>query len=219
MLQQLNLKEIERKAWRSTFQDGLWDIYLGLILFSMALSNLLAETSLDDVKRYMIYIGLLILSWAVLWAGKRFITVPRMGRVKFGPLGESRRKKTRLVLFISVAFGVVAFLVTGAVARGEFGQGLPWKVIIPIVYALNMLIVFGLGAYFLDFPRLYLIAVLFALSLPAEMLANTYLHVGIAFYAFAVPALIIVAMGLFYFVKFVRENPVLEVPNDPAGTK
>ena len=55
--------------------------------------------------------------------------------------------------------------------------------------------------------------------MPAEVLVDTYLHVDIAFYAFAVPALIIVAMGLFYFVRFVRENPVLEVPDGPAGTK
>ena len=25
---QLNLKELERKAFRSTYQDGLWDLYL-----------------------------------------------------------------------------------------------------------------------------------------------------------------------------------------------
>ena len=31
MSTQLNLKEIERKAFRSTYQDGLWDIHLGLI--------------------------------------------------------------------------------------------------------------------------------------------------------------------------------------------
>jgi len=27
-----NLTEIEKKAYRSTFQDGLWDIFLGLLL-------------------------------------------------------------------------------------------------------------------------------------------------------------------------------------------
>ena len=34
---QINLKEIERKAFRSTYQDGLWDIYFGLIVVGMSI--------------------------------------------------------------------------------------------------------------------------------------------------------------------------------------
>ena len=33
----LNLKEIERKAFRSTYEDGLWDIYFGLIVICMSI--------------------------------------------------------------------------------------------------------------------------------------------------------------------------------------
>ena len=41
MTEPLNLKEIEKKAWRSTFEDGLWDIYLGSLFFIMGVSPLL----------------------------------------------------------------------------------------------------------------------------------------------------------------------------------
>ena len=37
MSTQLNLKEIERKAFRSTYQDGLWDLFFGLVVVGMAL--------------------------------------------------------------------------------------------------------------------------------------------------------------------------------------
>jgi hypothetical protein len=37
MQTQLNLKEIERKAFRSTYQDGLLDICIGSVVGSMAL--------------------------------------------------------------------------------------------------------------------------------------------------------------------------------------
>lgn len=214
MSENINLKEIERKAWRSTFQDGLWDIYLGMILFSMALSTLVDEITLTEVWRYAVYFGFLIFSMAVLWAGKRFITTPRMGQVKFGPKSESRKRKTRLLLFASVAFGLVVFFLSVGVYRGDFGQGLPWNILFPLIYALNMLLVGGLGAYFLDFPRLYVIAVLFALPIPMVEITKQTLSLDVAFYAFAVPALVIICMGLFYLVKFVRKYPVVEMDHD-----
>jgi hypothetical protein len=216
--QSLNLKEIERKAWRSTFQDGLWDIYLGLWLCSMALSSQL-ETNIEEKFLYIIYFGFVVLAIVVLWAGKRFITIPRMGQVKFGPVRQSRQKKVRLVLFASVAFGLLAWFAGAAVWRGDFGQGFPWDVLFPVVYALNMLIVFGLGAFFLDFPRLYLIAVLFALPVPLNAVLKNYLHVDLIFYAFAVPALMIVCMGIFYLVRFLRENPIREAPDDSGKSQ
>ena len=214
MSENINLKEIERKAWRSAFQDGLWDIYLGMLLFSMALSTMFDESTLTETWRYVIYFGFLIFSMAVLWAGKRFITTPRIGRVKFGLKGETRKRKTRLLLFASVAFGLVVFFLTAAVYRGNFGQGLPWDVIFPLIYVLNMLVVGGLGAYFLDFPRLYLIALLFAIPLPITILVKRTMGLEVDFYAFTVPALIIICMGLFYLARFLREYPVVEMNHD-----
>ena len=37
MTQNINLKALEKKAWRSVFQDGLWDIFLGLLLMAFGL--------------------------------------------------------------------------------------------------------------------------------------------------------------------------------------
>ena len=34
---QLSLKEVERKAFRATYQDGLWDLYFGLIVICMSI--------------------------------------------------------------------------------------------------------------------------------------------------------------------------------------
>ena len=93
MSRDINLKELERKAWRSVFQDGLWDIYLGLLLMALAIYALLSKTKLPEAQQMVIYIGLMAASMLVLWAGKRFITLPRMGRVKFGPRGKTRRRK------------------------------------------------------------------------------------------------------------------------------
>jgi hypothetical protein len=120
-------------------------------------------------------------------------------------------KKDPLLLFASVAFGLAVFFLTAAVYRGNFGQGLPWIVVFPLIYALNMLVVGGLGAYFLDFPRLYLIAVLFALPEPVNVLAKHTLGLDLSFYAFAILALIIICMGLFYLARFLPEYPIVEM--------
>jgi hypothetical protein len=41
MSQSISLKELERKAFRSTFQDGLWDMYLGFLLLMMGMGLVL----------------------------------------------------------------------------------------------------------------------------------------------------------------------------------
>ena len=77
MSEKLNLKELERKAWRSFFDDGLWDIFLGLLLASMGVSGLLDHSSLTDDWGMTIYIGLLVVIMLSFWLARRLITVPR----------------------------------------------------------------------------------------------------------------------------------------------
>jgi len=43
-----NLNEIEKKAYRSTFQDGIWDIFLGLVLLILALGALLSNIGVPE---------------------------------------------------------------------------------------------------------------------------------------------------------------------------
>ena len=148
----------------------------------------------------------------LLWAGKKFITLPRLGRVKFGAKGKSRRKKARLLLFASVVFGFIVFFFASMVYSGGISQDLPWELIFPVIYALNMLVVFGLGAYFLDYTRLYFIAVLFALPVPVEFLLRKFTGIDLDFWHFAIPAAIIVGMGLVYLVRFMRAYPVVDQP-------
>ena len=208
MSQDINLKVIERQAWRSVFQDGLWDIYLGMLLMAMAALTLLSKTNIPKVGQMSMYIGLMGLAMLVLWAGKRLITVPRMGRVKFGPEGKARKMKARVLLALSVLVGVVVFVFVVLALKGNWSEGLPLHLIIPGVWTMNMLVVFSLGAYFLDFERLYLIGVLYALPVPLDIWLDEYAGIKLGFIAFAVPAAIIVTMGLVVFIRFLRDYPL-----------
>ncbi|MBN2065627.1 MAG: hypothetical protein JW771_02335, partial [Candidatus Thermoplasmatota archaeon] len=78
MVDRLNLKEIEKKAYRFTFNDGLYDMTYGTLLVSIAVAPILRE---------MIYLGyiffLIVPAPLIILLGKKYITIPRIGIVKF----------------------------------------------------------------------------------------------------------------------------------------
>ena len=211
MLQKMNLKEIERRAFRSTFQDGLWDIYLGLLLLNWVIAMMLTGTGLPLPWVMVIMLASALLQMLAFWAGKRFVTTPRIGLVKFGPQRQAKMKNLRAVLFLSVLLGVIMSIV----GLGARGNGLPgWLAGIPIpayVWAAQAIVVFGLGAYFLDVTRFYVYGVLYGLPFPVGVLLseNTTLT-GLSSLAitFGVAAGVMILIGVVLFVRFLRDYPV-----------
>lgn len=208
MSHNLDLKELERKAFRSTFQDGLWDIYLGFLLLMMGGAPLITSLGLDG-KGWLLAVDFVLVMFAMgaFWIAKKRITVPRLGQVKFGAGGKARQKKTSLVLFFSVMVGVALLLVMLA-ARGGRADWALSELLIPGVWAVNVLFVFGLAAYFMDFERLYLYAILYAVPVPLWLTAHRWTDIDLGFAAFAVPAGIIIAIGVITLARFLRDYPV-----------
>ena len=148
-----------------------------------------------------------IVSMIFLWAGKRFITVPRMGRVKVGQKGKARKRKARMLVMASVLVGVVLFVIA-LVAYSNPPRQLNLATVFPVVYVLNMLVIVSLGAYFLDFSRLYLIGVMYALPVPLDIALDEFAGIDIGFFAFAAPAAVILFIGTVLFIRFLRDYPV-----------
>lgn len=203
MSKSIDLKALERKAWRSVFQDGLWDIYLGIILSSFAVNAWLDKKPIEDDLRMIGYIGVMVLGMVVLFAGKRFITMPRLGRVKFGVERRKKRRVVQLVLFISVLIGLLLWWLSAVYFGGD--REVPSKWMFPAIWVLNVLAVFGLSAYFFEYERLYLIGFLYALVLPLDVYIKDVIKADLDVYIFLAAALVILAMGLSYLVRFVRE--------------
>jgi hypothetical protein len=206
--QTINLKELERKAWTSYFQDGLWDIYLGLLLLAMAVSALLSDVGFSESLGMTVLIGLQGLAVLVLWVGKKLITVPRMGRVRFGPKRKAKLSWVRVILFISVLVGAGVFVAASAM-RGNRPGWLNAAFFAPAAWVVNAIVVFSLGAYFLDFSRLYLIGVMYALPVPLDILLDELAGIDLSFIAFGVPAMVILIIGLVVFTRFLRDYPLL----------
>lgn len=208
MSQNISLKELERKAWTSSFQDGLWDIYLGLLLLSMAVWALLSDVGFSESLGMAIFIGLEVLAMLVLWAGKKIITIPRMGRVRFGPKRKAKLNWVRVILFISVLVGAGVF-VAGLATSANRPEWLNATLIFPAAWMVNAIVVFSLGAYFLDFNRLYLIGVMYALPVPLDIMFREFTDIDLSFIAFGVPAVVILLIGTVVFIRFLRDYPLL----------
>ncbi len=209
MTAQLNLKEIERRAFRSTYEDGLLDIELGLVVMCMAIFVYRPATGYSPANIVLALLAMLLAN-SLFWVGKKFITLPRMGRVRFG--AARKRKKATLVLILSlvvlVQVGVLGLTVLGWLSP-EVGakvndffkardlMDLAVAVIGSLFVGPSMILV----AYFTDFPRGYYIAVMMALA----VFLLVYLNQPI--YAIILGSLIVLP-GLVLFVRFVKTHPL-----------
>lgn len=136
----MNLKQIERKAWVSHFEDGLWDIALAMFMLTPAI-----RTFTDNVWFTLLF----AVAPLVLIGGKRFITTPRIGRVKFG---RERKDRQRRIL---IAFGLTILITHAAlvIVLGVLNPSETWMRVVTIGLCLGAIL--GLVAYLLDIPRLY----------------------------------------------------------------
>jgi hypothetical protein len=202
-----NLREIEKKAYRSTFQDGIWDIFLGLLLLNLAFGALLANSGVSEGLNMTILTALVVLILFAFMTGKKRITVPRMGFVKFGPKRKRKIWKSRLILLSSVLAGVVVFL--AALVISYYPAGRPNIVfLLPAAWIANSIIVFSLLAYYLDCTRLYAYGLLFALPVPCDIILKKLLGVNLIIITLAVSAAVMLLVGTVLLTRFLRDYPL-----------
>ena len=94
-MEQLNAKALEKKAFRSFFRDGIYDLFLGLILLSLGLPLIFNEFGWIDYETIImpLLIPLVLNVGALLFFvfGKKYITTPRLGVAHFGKTRGIRR--------------------------------------------------------------------------------------------------------------------------------
>jgi hypothetical protein len=206
-MEQLNLKEIEKKAYRSTFQDGIWDIFLGLLLLNLAFGALLANSGVSEGLNMTILTALGVLIVLAFVIGKKRITVPRMGLVKFGTKRKRKIWKSRLILVGSVLAGLMVFL--AAILISYYPAGRPRILfLLPAAWVANTIIVFSLLAYYLDCARLYAYGLLFALPVPCQIILKKFFGVNLITMTLAVSAAVMIFVGTLLLNRFLRDHPL-----------
>ena len=200
MTEKIDLKKIEKKAWKSYHQDGLWDIFLGLILLNFGIAPIIEE--ITGITYLISYNLILVAAFIIFYGGKKYITIPRLGRAGFSTERKSKTKKTSIILTISVILGLIVFIIAATdvlpiIGNIHFGA---------IVFGINAIIVFSLMAYYLDLNRLYLYGWFFAGSIVLVELSHNY--VGSTYdnvLGFGIFGVIMVLIGFTLLIQFLQK--------------
>ncbi len=210
MSETLDLKAIERKAFRATHQDGLWDIYIGGVVLCMTILTYSTDSEEFPLLSFGLYLLGLGASWLIFWAGKKFITAPRLGQVKFGPQRQ-RRKRTLVTILVGIVLlqTILVALTILLWANPEWAARLGITGSDPDI---ERLLVASIGAlfvgpsmvilaYFKDFTRGYYIAFILSLAVFSLIWFGQPVYLIVA-------ALIIMIPGVVLFVRFLRQHPL-----------
>lgn len=202
MSKQISLKEAERKAFRTRYDDGLWDIFLGSY-FLMFVIALYLSPILGDLWSSVVLLPFWLLVFLVILLIRKHVVTPRVGVVKFGLARKTKLAKFTVVMLV---VNVIAFIL-GLVAAMSFGK-VPGQMY-SIGFGMALLIGFSMAAYFLDFNRLYIYGLLVGLSpLVGEWLwTHGYAtHHGFPI-TFGTSSCIMIFVGLAIFVRLLHDNP------------
>jgi hypothetical protein len=190
MVEDISLKEIQRKVYMSFFQDGLWDIFLGLFILGWGLAILIELGYLVGA----FFIGIYFTVWGV----KKWLTYPRIGYARFSATSR-RRITTRFVILgmVVLLVGVMMAILWGIGRRPQWLADY-----FPLVFNGILAAIVCFIAYWARVNRFYLYAVLIFLG------AVFHLWLGVRWeFGFIGAGGIIVLIGLGILIIFVRRYP------------
>ena len=150
MKNEVNLKEIERRAFLNYHKDGILDIYLGMGI---------AFTSVIFFNLFPGMMGIPVLLPILYAASKKQFTIPRLGYVKFNEKTGRARNSTTL----AVLLGIISLLAGIFVFKSQIATGtsfvepliLNWQITIAVL----LLGIFSLFGYVTELKRMYLYAI------------------------------------------------------------
>lgn len=157
MSREIDLKEAERKVFRSAFQDGLVEIGLGCWVLMFAIGPFLSPY-LGDFWSSAVFVPFWALAFGLLWLIRRRVVRPRVGVVEFGAWRKTRLLRFNVAMLVA---GIVVF-VLGTLSTLRFDAVPGWMHIAR--FWLIVLVGFSAAAFFLDYAGLYLYGALLALA-------------------------------------------------------
>lgn len=181
-------RKIQRKVYLSFFQDGLWDMVLGLFLLGWGVTVLLDLPWLPGA----VFVGFFWLAVGL----KQKITYPRTGYAR--PAGQ-RRRMTKLVIAgcVVLLLGIMAFLLVVTNGMPQFLHDY-----FELLFGAMLAAAVALIGYWWGIARWYVFAALMALC----AVFNQWL--GLSFpLSFIIPGGLIFLYGLVTLVRFLNRYP------------
>jgi len=214
-MENLSLRGLESRTWRANQRDGLFDLFFAVLFLGLGMAALTDWLGAADGLPLLVGAGIQSTGVLLFWLGRRWITVPRVGRVRFAAPRRRRIRTTRIVLTACVA--VTAGLVALTALGGLSGRTVS-RLTVSAIAALLVFVPIAAIAYFQDFPRMLVYAALFA----AGEVGGTLLE-GVnglpapRTVAFGVVALVSGAIGTVILARFLRlPQPLAQEGPDDA---
>jgi len=202
MSQSMDLKEAEKKVFRTVYNDGLWDVLLGCFFLMFAFAPYLS-TIMGDFWSSAVFLPLWGLVYLAIRLTREYVIAPRMGVVDFGEKRKRRLKKFSAVLmvfnFVVLILGIIAAFTSGRVSGSLY----------PYLLGAFFLIAFSLAAHVLDIIRLYFYGLLSGfVPVVGEWL---YVNAGFSHHGYPVvfgtTAGIMILVGVVLFLRLLIQHP------------
>ena len=196
-------KKIERTVFTSYFQNGFIEAFMCIFLLQLGLPVLFSRSGFGDLQSALIVLPIALALLVVVFLIRKFIIIPRLGRVTFLP--ERRRRLSILVIIpiltLIVNAIVIYFIFENDSMRNIFVSQIP--------FSLSPIIVFCAAAYFLDMKRLYIYGAIVGVIIPLSKILETVLISrdilpGIILFT----AFIFFCMATVFFIAFLKKYHV-----------
>lgn len=202
-----DLGRLERDAFRRFYEDGLFDVFLGAMLLVLGVSAVIADWLQDELLSDVAMLTLAVVITVPILLVRRRLLRARLGTFEPGPQRRRRIAGTRWILLASVVVGIIAFGVAATAYSGAASVDL-FEMLIPVLWFVNAVVVFGAMAYFLDVPRFYVYGLLLGSVMPLlmwpDMLWGARLEAWVLFGALG---LAIIGVGLYKLRHFLQRYP------------
>jgi len=190
MVSDISLKEIQRRVYMTFFQDGLWDIFLGLFILGWGFTILTDAVYLPGP----LFVGLYFAVWGI----KKWLTYPRIGYARFSETSRQRITARFVILGVVVLLvGVMVAVLWGISTRPQWLADY-----FPLVFNGILAAIVCVVAYWARAKRFYLYAVLIFLGAVFHMWLGSPWEFG-----FIGAGGIIVLIGVGILVNFLRKYP------------
>lgn len=202
-----DLTKLERDAFRRYYEDGLFDIYLGLMTLVFFAGSALWERMGSEAASYVVMLAAGLLVTVPVLAWRRRLLRTRLGTFKPAPARKVRISRTRWVLLGSVVLGLVVFVGTSVVLADAPSVDL-LAVVVPGLWLVNAVIVFGATGYYLDVPRFYAYGLVAGSLMPLIVWPRELWGIEIpASLLFGAAGLAAIAVGLVKLRRFLHRYP------------
>ncbi len=200
------LQDLERRVWLRTFEHGLWDVVIGLLLLSFGVGIL---TQFYWLSAIVVPVGL-----PVMRDVARRVIVPRIGQATFR--GRRKRSMVRIQLLLAglALAGVVMFMFTSFATRDTAPAWMAWVrhhfvIVIGSIWGGAL----AVAGWAVQLPRLYAYGALLLGALVGVDLISTGYHLG---HALIGVGAVITMVGFGLFIRFICRYPAHLEPIEEA---